>query len=433
MHPVERRDTVHSMMRDETSGRVRPLFAGNERLWLSLWGVLQALALTTACLIVINDAGGLERLIVSTSAPRLIITVVLVIVYHLAGIRWHTRMMARPLAAFTFVPAGWAILFIAIAYHSAFAVLVFGAIVQLLTFLPFVPALVSVALAVALAAGLVLSQASAHSSSLNLARLIAVIAIGVMIGTVMLYIHRVNIDAAIRARLLNQLDEAQRDLEQRARADGVQDERRRLATDIHDTLAQGFTSVIKQLEAIELSLDAATPEMQVVLQSVRPHLTSAQRVSRDSLTEIRRVIWELRPAALDHAALPSALRRVAAQWSRAVGVTVHCDVHEMPVLNPDVEIALLRVTQEALSNVARHADAGTVNLSLHCVDGLLLLAVEDDGRGFDDALVDDDGIGIPGMRDRLRRLGGHLLIESGAGKGTGVTAALPIGAAMLTP
>lgn len=421
------------MMRDETSGRVRPLFAGNERLWVNLWGVLQALALTTACLIVINDAGGLDRLIVSRGSPRLIITVVIVIVYHVAGIRWHAWMMSRPLAAFAFVPAGWVILLSAIADHNAFAVLLFGAIVQLLIFLPFVPALVSVALAIALAAGLVLSRASAYSSSLILARLIAVAAIGVMIGTVMLYIHRVNLDAAIRARLLNQLDEAHRDLEQRARADGVQDERQRIATDIHDTLAQGFTSVIKQLEAIELSLDAATPETQEVLQSVRPHLASAQRVSRDSLTEIRRVIWELRPVALDHAALPSALRRVAAQWSRAVGVTLHCGVLEMPALNPDAEIALLRVTQEALSNVARHADAATVNLSLHCVDGLILLAVEDDGRGFDDALLDHDGVGIPGMRERLRRLGGHLLIESAAGKGTSVTAALPISVAAPTP
>jgi signal transduction histidine kinase len=416
-----------------SSGQVRPLFAGNERLWLNLWGVMQALALTTACLIVINDAGGVARVVVSPTAPRLILTVLLVMVYHLAGIKWHASMMARPLAAFMFVPAGWVILLIAIADHDAFAVLVFGAVVQLLIFLPFVPALVSVALAIALAAGWVVSRPSAYSPSLTLARLIAVAAIGIMIGTVMLYLHRVNIDAAIRSRLLDQLDAAHRDLEQRARAAGVQAERQRIATDIHDTLAQGFTSVIKQLEAVELFLDAASPETQRVLQSMRPHLASAQRVSRDSLTEIRRVIWALRPAALDHAALPLALRRVAAQWSRAVGVTVHCDVHEMPALNPDAEVALLRVTQEALSNVARHADAATVNLSLCCVDGLILLAVEDDGRGFDDALLDHDGVGIAGMRERLRRLGGHLLIEGGPGKGTGVTAAVPISAAVLTP
>lgn len=433
MHPVDPPDTILAIMRDETSGRVRPLFAGSERLWLNLWGVMQALALSTAFLIVINEAGGVGRVISSPDAPRLIITVLLVAVYYLAGIKWHAWMTARPLVALTFVAAGWGILIFAIADHTAFAVLVFGAVVQLLIFLPFVPALVSVALAIALAAGWVVSQAPAYSPSLTLARLIAVAAIGVMIGTVMLYIHRANVDAAIRARLLNQLDEAHRDLEQRARADGVQEERQRIATDIHDTLAQGFTSVIKQLEAIELSLPTATPKTQELLHRVRPHLANAQRVSRDSLTEIRRVIWALRPPALDHAALPSALRRVAAQWGRTVGVTVHCDVHEMPALNPDAEVALLRVAQEALSNVARHADAATVNLSLHNVDGLILLAVEDDGRGFDDALHDHDGFGIPGMRERLQRLGGHLLIESGAGKGTGVTAALPISAALLTP
>jgi signal transduction histidine kinase len=421
------------MMRDEASHRVRPLFAGNERLWLSLWGVLQALALTTALLIVINDAGGAARVIVSPDAPRLIITVALVIVYHVAGITWHAQMMARPLAAYTFVPAGWVILLLAIADHNAFAVLVFGAVVQLLIFLPFVPALVSVGLAITLAAGWVLSLAPAYSSSLTLARLIAVAAMGVMTGTVMWYIHRANLDAAIRARLLTQLDEAHRDLEQRARAAGVQDERQRLATDIHDTLAQGFTSVIKQLEAIELSLNAATPETQGFLQSMRPHLASAQRVSRDSLTEIRRVIWALRPAALDRAALPLALRRVAAQWSRATGVAVRCDVGEMPALDPDVEIALLRVSQEALSNVARHANATTVNLSLHLVDGLILLVVEDDGRGFDDALLDHNSVGLSGMRERLRRLGGHLLVETGAGRGTGLTAALPISGAVLPP
>src|SRR5262249_25476148 len=140
---------------------------------------------------------------------------------------------------------------------AGFALLVFGAVIQGFIFLPFAAAIVTLTLVVGLLATTIVVQ-SKQVNGLTVSRVLSIVAMGVMVGTVMLYIHRVNRDAAVRARLLRQLDDAQRDLADRARESGVQEERQRLARDIHDTLAQGFTSVIKHLEAIELSFAGST-------------------------------------------------------------------------------------------------------------------------------------------------------------------------------
>ncbi|MFI5227436.1 MAG: sensor histidine kinase [Gemmatimonadales bacterium] len=204
----------------------------------------------------------------------------------------------------------------------------------------------------------------------------------VMFGVLMLYIHRANRGAATRARLLGQLDEAQRGLAERAHEAGAQEERQRLARDIHDTLAQGFTSVIKHLEAIELSFE--------------------------------------RSPAIGH---------IVTQWSEANAIEATCVIGELPALHLGAEVTCLRATQESLSNVARHANASRVAVTLDCVDGLLLLSVEDDGRGVAEAEDTSAGrMGIAGIRERVRPFGGRVIVESGAGTGTSITVALPLAA-----
>jgi signal transduction histidine kinase len=254
--------------------------------------------------------------------------------------------------------------------------------------------------------------------------------------------------------MLRQLDEAQHDLADRAREAGVHEERQRVARDINDTLAQGFCSVIKHLEAVELSLQARPsngdetfpstvelrPEVRSaeaeerLLKAALPHLAHAQAVSRTSLEDIRRLVWALQPAELSKAPLAAALARVVAQWGDANAIAARFTSEPLPALHPDADVILLRATQEALSNVVRHASAKHVNVSLTCAEGLVLLTVEDDGRGFaPDEPQSGEHRGLSGMRERVRRFGGQLLIESAVGSGTSVTVALPLSSIAAEP
>ncbi|HUQ83342.1 MAG TPA: sensor histidine kinase, partial [Gemmatimonadaceae bacterium] len=281
---------------------------------------------------------------------------------------------------------------------------------------------------------LIVLRGPARGPSVTIASLVGVLATGITFGTVMLYIHRANRDAAIRARLLDQLDKAQRDLAERSREAGAQDERQRLARDIHDTLAQGFASVIKHLEAIELSFAVPRSDPADAIRRAVPHLAHAQAVSRASLGEIRRLVWALRPPQLVEATLPAAIERIVTQWSDTNGIAATCAVGELPALQPDAEVIFLRATQEALSNVARHAHATHVSVSMHCVDGLVMLSVEDDGRGFTDERALGGGkMGLVGMRERVQPFGGRVLIENGSDAGTSLVVALPLAAVGAPP
>lgn len=391
---------------------IEPLFAHSARLWLRVWATAQGIALVVGCI------ASAERL----ASPRAIAVVALLVAYHALGFRAYAWLMRHPWALAAFVPLGWFLVLQSLSIHGAFALLVVGAVIQGFVFLPFGGAIAALALVVGLLVWSV--TRTGPWTSLTTARVAGIVAIGAMIGTVLLYIHRANRDAAIRNELLARLDAAQRDLAARAREAGVQEERQRIARDIHDTLAQGFTSVIKHLEAIELSADPL-PD------ATRAHLAHARDVSRTSLGEIRRLVWALRPSQLDDAPLAAAIARIVQQWGDANGIATTCTTDVLPPLDPDAEVAFLRATQEALSNVARHADASSVSVALHSVDGLVMLVVEDDGHGFveSEAL---GGVGLAGMRERVRPLGGHVIIESAPGEGTSVTVAMPLSTVVRT-
>ncbi|MEO8336535.1 MAG: sensor histidine kinase [bacterium] len=402
---------------------VAPLFAHNARLWLRVWAATQAAALGVAFYVLLGAGNGGPRL----ADPSVVRLIAGLVAYHAVGVLAYGWILRRTWAVLLFVPVGWVLVFSAIQISGVFGLLILGAILQGFIFLPFTWAAIVLGLVTTGLATMVALRTSASARGIVPVQIGGILVTGVMIGTVLLYIHRTNQEAELRARLLRQLDEAQRDLADRARDAGVQEERRRFARDIHDTLAQGFTSVIKHLEAIELSLDSSGATQHESMQRVMPHLAHAQAVSRASLADIRRLVWALQPAELRESSLAAALARIVAQWSDANGVPATFTSDSLPALQPDADVIFLRATQESLSNVARHAHASRVSVSMTSVDGLVLLTVDDDGIGF--AHADAQGVekmGLAGMRERVRRFGGHLLVDSTEDEGTSLTVAMPL-------
>lgn len=233
--------------------------------------------------------------------------------------------------------------------------------------------------------------------------------------------------SAERKRLLDELHAAQDAQAAAQRRAGIADERQRLARDIHDTLTQGFASIAMLLEAAEETTPTSAP--------ARRHVSQALRTARDSLADSRRVVWALRPEQLDHTELPEALRQLAERLSEETGLRVDTAVTGTPLpLCPDAQTALLRVAQEALANVRRHANAQHANLTLSYMGDAVTLDVHDDGIGFDhEHSGSAAGVGLRGMRERLDHLGGTLLVETAPGQGTTLVASLPATAPATSP
>jgi signal transduction histidine kinase len=200
---------------------------------------------------------------------------------------------------------------------------------------------------------------------------------------------------------------------------GVLEERQRLAREIHDTLAQGFAGIAVHLERAE-QLDALSSS------PAKAHLDLARSVAREGLEEARRMLGALRPEILTQRGLPEALSRVCEEWSRRNGIaaTVSVTGPSQP-LHPDVELTILRGMQEALTNVGRHSGARTAAVTLSYMEDLLVLDVQDDGKGFVPTAA-GNGYGLTGMRERAERLNGSCSIESVPGEGTTISIALPV-------
>ena len=239
-------------------------------------------------------------------------------------------------------------------------------------------------------------------------------------------IERVVAQNAERGRMIGELHDANERLEsviaeneglhaqlvEQAREAGVQDERQRMAGEIHDTLAQGLAGIVTQLEAAEHSDDW------------RRHLDQARALARSSLTEARRSVRALRPEQLEEATLVQAIGDLARGVDLPVVAESTGTVRRLPV---DVESALFRVAQEGLTNVTKHARASTVWVTLTYLDDVVVLDLRDDGVGC--TATATGGYGLDAMRQRLARVGGRLEIETGPGEGTVISASIPCGAA----
>ncbi|WP_328548363.1 sensor histidine kinase [Streptomyces platensis] len=250
----------------------------------------------------------------------------------------------------------------------------------------------------------------------------AAVAVAVVLGYEALYR-----ESEQRRRLIEELTATRGELADAEHAAGVLAERERLAREIHDTLAQGLSSIQLLLRAAERAL----PERPG---SALGHVRQARTAAVDNLAEARRFVRALSPPDLEAGSLPAALERVCATTARASGLAVHCQVSGAPTVLPTPhEVALLRIAQSALANTVRHAAAGRVELTLSYMDTEVALDIVDDGTGFvpaevpapGSAAVPGTGFGLAAMRARARALQGTLVVESAPGEGTAVAVTLP--------
>ena len=230
-----------------------------------------------------------------------------------------------------------------------------------------------------------------------------------------------------RAELLSRLEAAQAELAATHHAAGVVAERQRMAQEIHDTLAQGFTSVVMLAQATQAELDRDRPE------SARMRVTQIEQVARDNLAEARSLVAAFGPAGLQDAALGEALLRLTERFTAETGVRVSLvgDRAAADDLAPEAQVVLLRSAQEALANVRKHAGAATVTLELVRTEGEVRLEVVDDGRGLPQGTL--EGNGLRGMRERARGGGGSMRVDARPTGGTRLEVTLPTTAPAGTP
>jgi PAS domain S-box-containing protein len=228
------------------------------------------------------------------------------------------------------------------------------------------------------------------------------------------------------AELAHAYEAVQREVLERERVEArergvVVEERTRIAHEIHDTLAQGFTGIVIQLEAAEDAL-ADAPDV------ARAHLLRARALARESLAEARRSVWALRPLALETDGLAQALLHLVNRLAQESRTQIEFSLQGVPRSSGlEVEHHLLRIGQEALTNALRHAQAHRIRVTLTCHPEQVELSIEDDGRGLGPAGPPARrGFGLRTMQERAQRIGGQLTIASEPGQGTRVVAAAPI-------
>lgn len=226
------------------------------------------------------------------------------------------------------------------------------------------------------------------------------------------WMARIIRQSAERAVLIEELEASRAQVARLSRERGAMAERERLAGEIHDTLAQGFTSIIMLIQAAEASRDPSR------------HLALAMRTARENLAEARGLIAALSPSPLDGSTLEQALRRIAARLHEELSLSVTFEVGDgSRPLPPGIEVVLVRAAQEALANVRRHAAASSVGVRLDYGESEVCLSVADDGRGFDPAAP--PGFGLRAMRARAEEAGGSVLVDGAPGKGTRLTVRIP--------
>jgi signal transduction histidine kinase len=238
-----------------------------------------------------------------------------------------------------------------------------------------------------------------------------------------LWVSRVLYQSAHRADLIEQLERTRAELALAEHERGVLAERERLAREVHDTLAQGYTSIVVLAQTAAAQVEGDPGGAQERLELI-------EEVARDNLREARAMVAAFAPAGLEDSTLVEALERLAERFARETGLAVRVDTAALTgavALRRDEEVVLLRGAQEALTNVRRHASARSVVVRLSVAGEeehrQVSVHVEDDGVGFDPAAA--SGTGLEGLRGRVASVGGAVDVTSAPGEGTRVTLRVP--------
>ena len=332
---------------------------------------------------------------------------------------WHDQWWRRPRPMLIYAIGAMVLTFILMQLQPAYSAMAYALCGQLFGILPVGWAIVCV--------GMLLLSLLWRQAQLNGQSILADpgLALNYLFVGVVASIFGLWANAIIReSRSRQELIDAQSDLAAAERQAGILEERQRLAREIHDTLAQGLTSIVMHLEAAEEALAQDSSAAQ-------QHLNQARQTARDSLTEARRFVWALRPESLERDHLPKAITRVAEHWAEEQHLPVHTHVTgTLRSLPPEIEVTLLRAAQEALANVSKHARASEVTLTLSYMNDVVALDIQDNGSGFDQSPAattpDGDNFGLVAMRQRVEQWGGTLTIESARQEGTTLAIEIPV-------
>jgi signal transduction histidine kinase len=307
---------------------------------------------------------------------------------------WVVALWASPVA-FTAIPAFYPLIFAPLPLSTALVVT---------TAVNLVP------LAVALLGGGLRSSDIGLTVAFTLMGLVAGPVIGIMIMRSVRQRQRL-------ATLLAELQQTRAESARLSRQAGAAAERERLAREIHDTLAQGFTSIVALAQAVE-------PELETDTAAAKRHVELIRTAARENLAEARAMVAELTPTALDSGSLPAAIQRQCDRLSAEAGVavTMHAS-DDLPPLGMAAEVVLLRAAQEAFANISKHAQATEVTVALCSSYGGVRLSVVDNGIG----LADDhtEGFGLRGMRARVAQVGGTMTVSPTPSGGTTVMVDVP--------
>ncbi len=223
---------------------------------------------------------------------------------------------------------------------------------------------------------------------------------------------------------LSRLDEIRREREdlRRQLLEGIinaqEEERRRIARELHDSTSQSLTSLKVGLRMLEAQVD----------ESLRPHVLDLHRVAGETLDNVHALAVQLRPIMLDDLGLEAALTRLIEEWQARYRIPVDALIRlGEERLKSEIEVVLYRITQEGLTNIARHAQAGQVSILIERRPDEVLEIIEDDGRGFDRSGVHQGKhLGLLGMRERVELVGGQFSVETAPGEGTSIFIRIPL-------
>jgi signal transduction histidine kinase len=398
-------ETVH-----EPRGRLRSWF--DRGGWIQAWHLVYLASLVAATALAVSDQElsvarrvGLGLLAAAAAGWYLLI--------------WRWRYWEAPPGRFTLLMLVAAALWLPLLIgHPAYGVTIFAAYGVAAC-----PWLRRSAPTVGVLTGLVLLVDALDGSPVDGPQVAVVVGVGALLVLAHATQAAIGAESERRRRLIAELEATRAELAASERTAGALAERERLARDIHDALAQGFTSIVMLLEAADAKLPPGSAE-------ARAPLDQALQTARDSLADARRIVWALGPGAGQPGALVASLERLAERTATGGGPAVEVVVTGEPVpLDTDPELTLLRAAQEAVGNARRHAHASRITVTLSWLGDQVILDVADDGHGFEPGRTrtgPEGGFGLTSLARRARDAGGRFSVDSAPGRGTTVSLTFPL-------